>query len=142
MAEHKIPDPDAPGERDASPAPAENVAGLRLVLPDLFGPEQDFSQMDWRPFRPGIEIARLYGGGDDAASAALLRYAPGAQLQSHEHTAHEHIIVLQGSQRDERQEYGAGTCLIHGAGTRHRVSSDHGCVVLAIWHRPVAFTST
>lgn len=124
------------------PEPVEPDAGLRIVLAELFGPAQDFSRMDWRPFRPGIEIVPIYGGGPDAASAALLRYAPGAQLATHEHTAHEHIIVLQGSQRDDLEEYGAGTCLIHGPGTRHHVRSDNGCVVLAIWHRPVVFTAT
>ena len=112
------------------------------VLRDLFGEKQDFSSYSWQPFRPGIEIARLYGDGASGASAALLRYAPGAQLPVHDHVDYEQIIVLSGSQRDEHGEYASGTCLINGPGSAHRVSSEHGCVVLAIWNSPVAFHST
>lgn len=108
-----------------------------MVLSNLFGSQQDFSGYDWQPFRPGVEIARLYGDGVQGASAALLRYAPGAKVPRHEHTGHEHIVVLQGAQRDDRATYPAGTCLIHGPGTSHAVASAEGCVALAIWHQPI-----
>jgi anti-sigma factor ChrR (cupin superfamily) len=111
----------------------------RFVLKDLFGPAQDFSAYTWQPFREGVEIARLYGDGVSGPSAALLRYAPGAQLPPHRHVDYEQIIVLSGSQRDEHGSYGVGTCLIHGPGTGHQVASDEGCIVLAIWNAPVAF---
>jgi len=68
---------------------------------------------------------------------ALLRYAPGASVPSHVHHGIEHIIVLEGSQRDEGGEHRAGSILVHGPTTRHSVSSETGCVVLAIWERPV-----
>src|SRR5690242_136936 len=103
---------------------------LRLLLSQLFGPTQDFSGHSFAPFRPGVEIARLYGDGIAGPSAALLRYAPGAHVPEHEHIGHEHIVVLEGSQRDERGEYGPGSCLINGPGSRHAVHSEHGCVVL------------
>lgn len=119
---------------------APQAADLRLVLTNLFGPDQDFSSATFAPFRPGVEIARLYGDGVTGPSAALLRYAPGASVPAHQHTGHEHIIVLSGSQHDERGHYGPGSCVIHGPGTGHTVSSKHGCIVLAIWHRPIAFT--
>jgi anti-sigma factor ChrR (cupin superfamily) len=115
------------------------MTGQRAVLRDLFGPGQDFSGLAWQPFRAGIEIVRLYGDGGSGASAALLRYAPGAQLAAHQHVDYEQIIVLSGSQRDEHGRYPAGTCLIHGPGTGHRVASDEGCVVLAFWNAPVQF---
>jgi anti-sigma factor ChrR (cupin superfamily) len=111
----------------------------RLVLSDLFGPEQDFSRYAWEPFRPGVDIARLYGDGQRGPAAALLRYAPGAHVPPHDHTGFEHIIVLSGSQRDERGTYPAGSCLIHAEGTAHSVMSEEGCVVLALWYAPVAF---
>jgi anti-sigma factor ChrR (cupin superfamily) len=111
----------------------------RIVLRDLFGPDQDFSRLSWQSFRPGIEIVRLYGSGDAGPSAALLRYAPGARLPAHQHVDYEHIVVLSGSQRDDHDRYDAGSCLIHGPGTSHQVASDQGCVVLAIWNAPVAF---
>jgi len=109
----------------------------RLVVSGLFGPATDFDRFAWRFFREGIEIAQLYGGGDEGCSAALLRYAPGAKVPVHLHRGNEHIIVLRGSQRDEGGVYEAGTMLIHGAGTRHSVASDQGCIVLAIWFAPV-----
>ena len=115
----------------------------RLVLSDLFGPRQDFTRYEWAPFRPGVEISRIYGGGagdpEGGPAAALLRYAPGAHVPGHDHTGFEHIIVLQGSQQDERGTYAAGSCMIHARGTGHNVASEEGCVVLALWYSPVAF---
>jgi anti-sigma factor ChrR (cupin superfamily) len=115
------------------------VEGETLLLSKLFGPDQDFSSYDWQPFRPGVEIHRIYGEASDGPSAALLRYAPGAHVPKHKHTGREHIIVLAGSQRDQRGRYAAGSCLISRSGTDHDVASDEGCVVLALWDRPVAF---
>lgn len=111
----------------------------RILLRDLFGSQQDFSGYDWAPFRAGIEIARIYGDGTSGPAAALLRYAPGAIVPLHEHTGFEHILVLSGSQTDEHGTYEAGSCLIQASGTRHRVTSSDGCVVLALWYSPVAF---
>ncbi|HEX7477044.1 MAG TPA: cupin domain-containing protein [Polyangiales bacterium] len=111
----------------------------RLVLAHLFGDGQSFDDMQWQPMRPGIEIARLYGDGSWGPSAALLRYAKGARLPRHRHTGYEHIFVLRGSQRDENGTYPAGSCLIHGEHTAHSVTSDDGCVVLAVWQGPVLF---
>ena len=115
------------------------MTSSRWVLRDLFGPNQDFSAMEWQPFREGIEIVRLYGDGVSGPSAALLRYAPGAQLPPHRHVDYEQIIMLRGSQRDEQGVYPAGTCLIHAPDTGHQVASDDGCIALAIWNSPVVF---
>ncbi|KYF51193.1 cupin domain-containing protein [Sorangium sp. So ce854] len=93
----------------------------------------------WRRFREGVEIHRLYGSGDAGASAALLRYAPGASVPQHVHRGHEHILVLAGSQSDERGHHRAGTLVVNAPGTRHSVSSAEGCIVLAIWEQPVVF---
>jgi len=93
----------------------------------------------WQPFRPGIEIHRLYGDGEVGASAALLRYAPGAEVPSHLHRGAEHILVLQGSQEDERGCYGPGTFVVNSPGSTHRVFSRNGCLVLVVWERPVQF---
>jgi anti-sigma factor ChrR (cupin superfamily) len=111
----------------------------RFALGELFGAERDLSALPWQPFRAGVEIARLYGTGESGPAAALLRYAPGASIPRHAHLDYEHILVLTGSQRDERGVYPAGTLLVHGPGTSHTVVSDEGCVVLAIWNAPVQF---
>jgi anti-sigma factor ChrR (cupin superfamily) len=110
-----------------------------LVFPDLAniatGPE-----LKWEPFRPGIEIVRLYntpGGG----ASAFLRYAPGARLERHMHRGWEHVLVLSGSQTDDTGHYQTGAMLVHPPGSSHAVSSDEGCIVLAIWEKPVTFVS-
>ena len=119
-----------------STGPGLPAAG-RVLLTNLFGPQADFTRFTWELFREGVEIARLYGGGEARPSAALLRYAPGARVPALVHHGVEHILVLSGSQADASGRYGAGSLLIHGPGTTHSVASEEGCVVLAIWERPV-----
>lgn len=94
----------------------------------------------WEPFRPGIDISRLYGDGQHGPAAALLRYQPGASVALHHHTGYEHVFVLAGSQTDQNGVHGAGTLVINPPGSRHRVVSDHGCLVLVIWEKPIVFT--
>jgi anti-sigma factor ChrR (cupin superfamily) len=60
-------------------------------------------------------------------------------VPEHEHAGAEWIMVLTGSQADERGEYAAGTLVINPPGSRHRVWTGGGCIVLAIWQRPVVF---
>ena len=108
-----------------------------LVFKELLLGRFDPEQVRWQPFRPGVEIARLYGGAANQASAALLRYAPNAAVPRHIHHGFEHILVLSGSQRDEHGTYTAGTMLVSEPGSSHAISSEEGCVVLAIWERPV-----
>ena len=93
----------------------------------------------FEPYFPGIEIHRLYGDGVEGASAALIRFQPGARVPLHEHTGYEHILVLSGSQRDESGTSAKGTLVVNAPGTRHRVVSDEGCIVLAIYELPVRF---
>ncbi|HVZ34083.1 MAG TPA: cupin domain-containing protein [Polyangiaceae bacterium] len=109
----------------------------RLALAHLWGQSRDWTRFAWQPFREGVEIARLYGEAHDGPSMALLRYAAGACVPKHVHHGLEHIFVLEGSQRDEGGLHEAGSLLVHGPGTSHSVASDTGCVVLAIWERPV-----
>ncbi len=111
--------------------------GQRIVLHELFKAGGDFSTIDWQPFYAGVEIFWLYSSGEGSASAALLRYLPGAQVPQHRHVGFEHIIVLSGAQADHHGEYPAGTLLINAPGSDHAVSSQNGCVVLAIWEKPV-----
>jgi anti-sigma factor ChrR (cupin superfamily) len=111
---------------------------VRLVFADLVAAATE-GGVRWEAMREGIEIARLYTTPDGGPSAALLRYRAGARLARHVHTGYEHIYVLSGSQTDDNGEHRAGALLIHGPGTSHTIASRHGCVVLAIWERPVKF---
>ena len=112
-----------------------------MSQPRLVLSSQDLRNLEFGPFREGIEIARLYAGGPNEPSAAILRYAPGARGPEHRHSGYEHIYVLEGSQEDERGVYEAGTLVVNPPGTSHRVSSKIGCVVLVIWQSPVEFVA-
>lgn len=114
------------------------MAKENIVRADLFLADTDFSRFAWQPFRDGVEIFPIYqqtGG----ASAALLRYQPGARVPRHRHPAPEHILVLRGSQRDASGIYATGTLVVNLPDSEHAVASDDGCVVLAIWVAPVQF---
>ena len=107
------------------------------TLKDLWQLAERADTLPWHPFRPGIEIHRLYGD-ETGPSAAFLCYQPGAQVPLHTHTGYEHILVLSGSQRDDRGTYQAGTFIVNPPGSAHAVTSDDGCLVLIIWEKPVA----
>ncbi|TVQ58706.1 MAG: transcription negative regulator ChrR [Spirulina sp. DLM2.Bin59] len=110
-----------------------------LVLTDIWAMAAHPDQIDWQPFHPGVMIHRLYDDAQTGAAAALLRYAPGATVAPHVHSGFEHILVLAGSQEDQRGNYPAGTLVINPPETGHWVKSEAGCIVLAIWQRPVVF---
>lgn len=113
-------------------ATATPGAGDRRTPPSM-------PELRWEPLRPGVDIHHLSRASDAGPAAALLRYAPGAHVPYHRHQGHEHIYVLDGSQRDERGTYAAGTLVVNPPGSGHSVSSPDGCLVLIFWERPVAF---
>ena len=90
----------------------------------------------YRPFRDGVDICPIVEG---APAVALLRYAPGAGVPRHRHPALETILVLEGTQSDDRGDYPAGSLVLNPEGSAHRVWSDAGCVVLIQWTAPVEF---
>jgi anti-sigma factor ChrR (cupin superfamily) len=96
-------------------------------------------EQDWSPFRPGIQIRKLYQENDGGPAAALLRYEPSAVVPLHEHLGYEHILVLDGAQTDEHGTYPAGTFIVNRPHSVHRVASEGGCVVLMIWEKGVRF---
>ncbi len=110
----------------------------RIVL-NLFSKTNPAGSFTWKPLRAGVDVAILYGGDEQDPAAALLRYAPGAEVPLHEHRGIEHILILEGSQSDEFGEYGPGALVVSPPGTRHAVVSKTGCLVLAVWQAPVKF---
>lgn len=103
---------------------------LEVLLDDLTA---------WEPFRENIQVHWFYRTGEDGPSAALLKYAPGATVPRHRHAGFEHILVLRGAQHDENGVHGAGKLTINPPGSMHSVSSPTGCIVYAVWERPVVF---
>lgn len=93
----------------------------------------------YQPFREGVEISHIVNG---EPAVALLRYAPGAGVPRHLHRGLETILVLEGSQSDERGTYGTGALVFNPEGSVHSVWSQTGCVVLIQWVRPVEFLGT
>ena len=93
-----------------------------------------WAERPFEPFREGVEISWIRRGNP---GVALLRYAPGARVPRHLHTGLETILVLDGSQSDERGTYPAGSLVLNEAGSEHSVWSDDGCVILIEWETPV-----
>lgn len=91
----------------------------------------------YEPFRDGIEAHWLVRGGQEAPSAAILRYAPGASVPRHRHPGLETIVVLDGTQSDENGDYPAGSVVFNPVGSEHSVWTRGGCVVLIQWNLPV-----
>ncbi|MEM0981070.1 MAG: cupin domain-containing protein [Cyanobacteria bacterium P01_H01_bin.58] len=110
------------------------------LLKDVWTLAEQVDELPWQPFRPGVDIYRLYSA-EGGAAAALLRYQPGAQVPRHDHTGYENILVLSGSQEDERGVYPAGTFVVNPPGSDHTVKSPDGCLVLIIWEKPVTIRS-
>ena len=111
----------------------------KLVWDNLLGMDFDDPTVPWQAFRAGVEMLPLYGEADQGCSSALLRYQPGAKIPKHLHVGMEFLLILRGSQRDERGHYQAGTYLINPASSSHAIVSEEGCVVLAVWEKPVKF---
>jgi anti-sigma factor ChrR (cupin superfamily) len=108
---------------------------------NLFQPEEWQDSLPWQDFHPGVKICRLYGDGKTGPTAAVIRFSPGASIPAHCHTGYEHILVLTGSQVDEYGEVCAGALRIHPPGSGHAVTSPGGCLVLAIYEKPVELSA-
>jgi anti-sigma factor ChrR (cupin superfamily) len=110
-----------------------------LQLNDLFHLAAHQNEFAWQPYKKGVDIFRLYGDGVTGPTAALVRYREHGEVPMHEHPGYEHILILSGSQRDANGTYTEGTLIINPPGTRHQAHSDAGCIVLAIYEKPVRF---
>lgn len=109
------------------------------MLRDLHRIAEWQNEIEWSPFGDGVEIHRLYGDGITGATAALIRFNKAGRVRLHEHVGYEHILVLTGSQVDQNGKAEAGTLVINPPGTRHGIVSESGCIVLAIYEKPVVF---
>ncbi|MGC3989998.1 MAG: cupin domain-containing protein [Chthoniobacteraceae bacterium] len=111
----------------------------RLELKNLFRVAEWQHEIPWKRLTDSVEIHRLYGDGVTGPTAALLRFQPGGKVPLHLHPGHEHILILHGSQTDQNSTAEAGTLMINPPESTHRIVSNEGCIVLAIYTEPVRF---
>ena len=122
-------------------------AGLQIPTPplgaielkNLFEIVTHQESLPWKYFRENVDIHRLYGDGTSGPAAALLRYRETAPIPPHHHEGYEHILVLTGCQEDADGRIEPGTLRIHPPGTNHAGTGYAGCIVLAIYEKPVRF---
>lgn len=117
----------------------EEHAEKKLVWENLLAMDLDDPSIKWQDFRDGVDMFPLHGDPTQGSSCALLRYQPGARIPRHMHVGMECLLVLRGSQIDERGHYHTGTFLINPASSSHEIYSEEGCVILAFWEKPVRF---
>jgi anti-sigma factor ChrR (cupin superfamily) len=110
-----------------------------LVWTDFLTRDFNDPALQWQDFRDGVDMLPLYGNPAQGCSCALLRYHPGAQIPRHLHVGVEFLFILRGSQSDERGHYSDGTFLVNPATSSHEIASEEGCIVLAVWEKPVEF---
>ncbi len=110
-----------------------------MELCKLFDIAENLGDYPWQPFRDGVEIFRIYGDGISGPTAALLRYRETAPIPPHVHEGYEHIFILSGSQEDADGTVYAGTLRVHPPGTHHAGTGHAGCILLAIYEKPVSF---
>jgi len=90
----------------------------------------------WQPLYPGVEIKTLHQEPSQHLHVMLMRYAPGAVIPPHRHTAVEHIFVLEGSVEDEYGACTAGNYALRPPGCVHSPGSRGGALALAISYGP------
>lgn len=135
----KSPSQLNPSSTSSAEAVPPNPLTSPLVLTELLTLVQAPGDKKWETLQPGVERCWLYQQKPNGSAAALIRFQPGGRVPLHEHVGYEHILILSGSQQDERGLYEAGTLLISPPGTRHSILSETGCTVLAIYEKPVKF---
>jgi anti-sigma factor ChrR (cupin superfamily) len=114
------------------PLPLTKIDDLKKVI-------ENPDSLAWEPFHAGVRISRIYGDGKTGPGAAFVRFEPGGKVPLHEHVGFEHIFILAGSQVDDTGESHAGSLIVNPPGTRHSIFSASGCLVLAIYEKPVRF---
>jgi len=122
-----------------TPGDPATIFPTAIELRNLFQIIEHQEDYAWEYFREGVDIHRLYGDGITGPTAALLRYREAAPIPSHVHEGYEHILVLSGSQQDQEGKITTGTLRIHAPGTTHIGTAEAGCIVLAIYEKPVRF---
>ena len=111
---------------------------------DALGPlASRFVRVDDIPWKPtpcdGVKMKILVEDPATGLMTALFKWAPGATLPMHEHTALEQTYVLEGSIRDAEGEVTAGNFVWRPEGNRHAATAPDGALVLGMFLKPNKF---
>ena len=109
------------------------------IMFDVWAASYDRPGLQQTTYRPIHDAMLDRLGGEVARAPSIVRYASGSRFDRHTHGGGEEILVLEGTQSDERGDYSAGSFVLNPAGSVHSVWSRDGCVVLIQWDRPVEF---
>ncbi|MFC5719733.1 cupin domain-containing protein [Streptomyces gamaensis] len=92
----------------------------------------------------GVDILPLYATeAPQNATAFLVRFAPGAHGDLHEHLGHELMFVLEGELiNDNGDRYRAGDLVIEPPGSVHRVRTETGVTALGVRQGPTVSRET
>jgi anti-sigma factor ChrR (cupin superfamily) len=100
----------------------------------------DVDKLPWKPSAwPGVDIKVLMEDPETGLTTSLTRFAPGAVLPMHEHTALEQSWVIEGRLVDEEGEVTAGNYVWRPRGSRHVARAPEGCLVLGFFLKPNKF---
>lgn len=93
-----------------------------------------------QPGRAGVDIAPLYATDvAQPATAFLVRFAPGAHGDLHEHLGYELMFVLDGEMvNDNGDRYAPGDLIIEAPGSIHRITTETGFTALGVREAPTA----
>ncbi len=94
------------------------------------------ADVPWEALYPGVDVKTLHRDATQQLHVMLMRYAPGALIPKHRHTAVEHIFVLEGSVEDEFGACAAGNYALRPPGCVHAPGSQGGALALAISYGP------
>ncbi len=116
-----------------------NYTQHSFLFPDLHTAVLKQNRMKWERLFPRVAVHWFYRHDDHGPAAGLIRFRPGGRVPLHEHQGFEHVLVLQGSQRDENGVLREGGFMVHAPGSRHSILSEEGCLVLAIYEKRPRF---
>lgn len=77
--------------------------------------------------QPGLEVLPLHQF--ETETVRMVRFAPGTQLEPHDHPGGEEIFVVEGSFEDEHGHYEQGAWIRNPPGSSHEARSEEGCLL-------------
>lgn len=100
----------------------------------------DVGALDWQPAgHPGCDWKILFQDKERGLMTALVRFAPGAELDLHRHVDVEQSYLLEGSLEDAEGACQAGDFVWRPKGSQHRACAPNGALLLAVFLSPNAF---